>query len=57
MKRKYSIIINETGNDLYAVVLKSWLLDEEGKQIDVKTDISSGNTFEQAEDKRKKFCE
>lgn len=41
MKRKYSIIKNEIGNDLYALVLKSWLLDEEGKETDVKSDDTS----------------
>jgi hypothetical protein len=57
MKRKYSIIKNEIGNDLYALVLKSWLLDEEGKEIDIKSIVKSGLTFEQCNEEELKFIE
>jgi len=57
MKRKYSIIKNHIGNDLYALVLKSWLLDEEGKEIDVKSVVKSGLTLEQCNEEEIKFVE
>lgn len=57
MKRKYSIIKNHIGNDLYALVLKSWLLDEEGKEIDVKSIVKSGLTLEQCNEEELKFVE
>lgn len=57
MKRKYSIIKNHIGNDLYALVLKSWLLDEEGKEVDAKSIVKSGLTFEQCNEEELKFIE
>lgn len=55
MKRKYSIIKNEIGNDLYALVMKSWLLDEEDKQVDIKSVVKSGLTLEQCDEEELKF--
>ena len=55
MKRKYSIIKNEIGNDLYALVMKSWLLDEENKQVDIKSVVKSGLTLEQCDEEELNF--
>jgi hypothetical protein len=55
MKRKYSIIKNHIGNDLYALVLKSWLLDEEGKETDVKSVVKSELTLEQCDEEELNF--
>lgn len=55
MKRKYSIIKNHIGNDLYALILKSWLLDEEGKEADIKSVVKSGLTLEQCNEEEQKF--
>jgi len=55
MKRKYSIIKNEIGNDLYALVMKSWLLDEEDKQVDIKSVVKSGLTLEQCDEEELNF--
>jgi hypothetical protein len=35
--KKYSIVINNIQGESYALVLKSWLNDIEGKEIDVVT--------------------
>ncbi len=42
MERKYSIVINNIQNDLYALVLKSWLLDNDNKEYDIKTETMVG---------------
>lgn len=55
MKRKYSIIKNEIGNDLYALVMKSWLRDEENKETDAKSVIKSGLTLEQCDEEELNF--
>jgi hypothetical protein len=39
---KYSIIINNITDNLYAVVLKVWELDKEGNQINVKSLTKAG---------------
>lgn len=33
-KTKFSVVISEMSNDKYAVVLKAWTLDEEGKKVE-----------------------
>jgi hypothetical protein len=45
---KYSIIINNITDNLYAVVLKVWELDKEGNQINVKSEIKSGIRLQDA---------
>lgn len=46
--RKFNIIINHLSNDLYAIVLKSFTLDEEGKQTNIETLVKSGLTFQES---------
>jgi hypothetical protein len=57
MKRKFSIIKNHIGNDLYALVMKSWLLDEEGAETDVHSIVKSGLTLEECNSEELKFIE
>ena len=45
---KYSIIINNITDNLYAVVLKVWDVDSEGNQINVKSEIKSGIRLQDA---------
>lgn len=45
---KYSIIINNITDNLYAVVLKVWDVDSEGNQINVKSEIKSGIKLQDA---------
>jgi hypothetical protein len=45
---KYSIIINNITDNLYAVVLKSWELDKDGNQINVNSITKSGISLNDA---------
>jgi hypothetical protein len=45
---KYSIIINNITDNLYAVVLKSWELDKDGNQINVNSLTKSGISLNDA---------
>jgi hypothetical protein len=54
---KYSIIISNITNTLYACVLKSWQLDKEGKQINLNSETKSGVTLEEALQLTTKFIE
>ncbi len=47
---KYSIIINNNTDNLYAVVLKAWDLDSEGNQINVRSEIKTGIRLQDALD-------
>jgi hypothetical protein len=46
--KKFSIVINHSGDDKYSFVFKSFKLDEEGKEFDVETDIQTGKTLAEA---------
>lgn len=45
--KKFSIIINHIGNDLYALVLKKYELNENNEEINVENLIKSGKTLEE----------
>ena len=45
--KKYSIIINHIGNDLYAVVIKKYELNENNEEINVESLIQSNKTLEE----------
>ena len=45
--KKYSIIINHIGNDLYAVVIKKYELNENNEEISVESLIQSNKTLEE----------
>jgi hypothetical protein len=47
---KYSLILNHIENDLYAVVMKSWELNEDGEQINITSKSKVGLTLQQAID-------
>lgn len=52
---KYSIVINCIKDDIYALVLKSWELDVNGNQINVKSVTKSNLTIEQAMSETQNF--
>ena len=54
---KYSLILNHIGNDLYAVVMKSWELNEDGEQINITSKSNVGLTLQQAIDLQINFIE
>ena len=45
--KKFSIVINHIGNDLYALVLKKYELNENNEEINVENLIKSGKTLEE----------
>lgn len=45
--KKYSIIINHIGNDLYAIVFKKYELNENNEEINVENLIQSNKTLEE----------
>jgi hypothetical protein len=45
--KKFSIIINHIGNDLYALVLKKYELNENNEEINVENLIQSNKTLEE----------
>ena len=45
--KKYSIIINHIGNDLYAVVIKKYEFNENNEEISVESLIQSNKTLEE----------
>ncbi len=54
---KYSLILNHISNDLYAVVMKSWELNEDGEQINITSKTKVGLTLQQAIDLQINFIE
>jgi len=52
---KYSLILNHISNDLYAVVMKSWELNEDGEQINITSKSNAGLTLQQAIDLQLNF--
>ena len=45
--KKHSIIINHIKDDLYAIVLKKYELDENNEEINVENLIQSNKTLEE----------
>lgn len=43
---KFSFVINEMGNDLYAIIMTSWTVDLEGNKIQGKSKTESSVTLE-----------
>ncbi len=41
-KNKFSVVISHIQNDLYAVVLKSWSIDNDGNKVDVASFNKAG---------------
>jgi len=52
---KYSLILNHIGNDLYAIVMKSWGINEDGEQINITSKSKVGLTLQQAIDLQLNF--
>jgi len=38
---KYSFVVNEMTNNLYALVMNCWIIDEQGLRVDIKSDIQT----------------
>lgn len=45
--KKYNIVINHVGEDLYAIVLKKYELNENNEEINVENLIQSNKTLEE----------
>ncbi len=48
METQYSIVINSLGNNLVALVLRSWVVDEEGTQTELKSEVKTNITMSEA---------
>jgi hypothetical protein len=43
---KYSFVVNEMTNNLYALVMNCWIIDEQGLRVDIKSDIQTNLSLE-----------
>jgi hypothetical protein len=55
MAKKYSIVINNVGGDVYAMVVNSFDIDEDGNRINVETEILNNLSFEDVKQKVQSF--
>ena len=55
--RKYNIILSHTKDDLYTLILKSYILTEEGIEIDVQSSVLTNLTLEESLEKQKIFID
>jgi hypothetical protein len=51
MEKKYSIVINNISGNIYAVVINSFDIDEEGNRVNVETEILNNLSFEDVKQK------
>jgi hypothetical protein len=42
---KYSFVCNEMSNNLYALVMNCWYIDEQGQKVEVKDSILVNKTL------------
>jgi hypothetical protein len=53
METQYSVVINSISGDLVALVLRSWIVNEDGTQTEiaseVKTNITMAEAFQDAQ--------
>ena len=42
---KYSFVCNEMSNNLYALVMNCWYIDEQGQRVEVKSDTQVNLTL------------
>lgn len=42
---KYSFVCNEMSNNLYALVMNCWYIDEQGQKVEVKDSIQTNKTL------------
>jgi hypothetical protein len=52
---KYAFVCNEITNNLYALVMSCWYLDEEGNRVDVKSDTKLNLTLQECFDLAQAF--
>ena len=53
--RKYNIILSHTKDDLYTLILKSYILTEEGVETDIQGSVLTNLTLEESLEKQKTF--
>lgn len=54
---KYSIVISNIQDDLYALVCRCWKLDDEGNQIDIDSLNKVGITLQEAQTYASQFIQ
>jgi len=52
---KYAFVCNEITNNLYALVMSCWYIDEEGNRIDVKSETKLNLTLQECFDLAQAF--
>ena len=52
---KYSFVCNEMNNDLYALVMTCWYIDENSERIQVKSDTQVNKTLTECFDLAQAF--
>jgi hypothetical protein len=52
---KYAFVCNEITNNLYALVMSCWYLDEEGNRVDVKSDTKVNLSLQECFDLAQAF--
>ncbi len=52
---KYAFVCNEIQNDLYALVMTCWYMDEDGNRIDVKSKTEVNKTLQECFDLAQAF--
>lgn len=55
--KKYNIILSHTKNDLYTLILKSYILNEEGIETDIQGSVLTNLTLEESLEKQKIFID
>jgi hypothetical protein len=53
--KKYSVVINNVGGDIYAMVINRFDVDENGDRINVETEILNNLSFEDVKQKVQSF--
>ena len=52
---KYSFVVNEIQNDLYALVMTCWYLDQDGNRVEVKSQTEINKTLQECFDLAQAF--
>jgi len=52
---KYAFVCNEITNNLYALVMSCWYIDEEGNRVDVKSETKLNLTLQECFDLAQAF--
>ncbi len=52
---KYSFVVNEIQDNLYALVMTCWYLDQDGNRVEVKSETQINKTLTECFDLAKAF--